>query len=956
MVSVDRCGSGGDLEGGSMTVKKFRRRLSLFVVLGVIASALANTPVAGAIELPDGFSVSTVASGLETPTSVSFGADGTIYVSEKRGRVYAMDGPDDDTPSLVVNLQSRVHNNGDRGLIGLASDPSNASLIYVGYSLDRLPTGGPIPAYGTATSNFDPCPNSDTIGCPALSRVSRINVTTGSETVLFEGHCQQFPFHSIGDVLFDADGHLVVTFGDGSTGSFVEYGQRDNLCGDPGGPVGADLSSPTTEGGQARSQDILTRSDPTGVHGSVLRVNVADFSPVAANPLAGDGETNVERMMATGFRNPFRAVIDPVTGTYYVGNVGGAGREEIQAFSPGTFTNSGWPCYEGAGTTQNTFWLTTDICDQLIASGDHDAPLFAYLRNVPIVAGEDCSNGGLSISGLAMNRSGFGTGAMNGALFFTDYTRNCIWYLPSDGQGGVNASPVLFASDVGGLVDIAFGPDGALYGVDIIGDRLIRLSSADGPQPPVANLSVLPIAGAAPRTVSLDASGSFDPNPGDTLSYDWDVDDDGTVDRQGETATFTYATEGSYTVRLTVTDDTGRQATATSTIVFGGQPIAEITEPADGRTFRVGAVVPVKSTLTGVDGQPLPASAATWELILHHCIPGGGCHTHGLDAVDRANGTFVMPDHEYPSNVELVLTVTDPNGGVTVEQTEATYRTVDVDVRSTPLGAPVLVGSTEENTPFTREVAVGATTSVSVADPLTFNGSNFGFDRWRLDGAVAGQSPALEFAPVTDVALSADFAGDVDDERPTTPRGLRTAPTPGGVGLTWTASADNVAVAGYQIYRSTNGTLGSLLTTVAATTTWVDTDVVSGTTYTYAVRAVDAASNVSWRSNLSTETAGGVAADDERPSTPRGLRTSGQPWGVQLTWSASTDNVAVTGYVIYLSTDGTLGEPWRTVGGDVLSFDHGEAEPGVIYTYAVRALDAAGNVSWRSNLSSADRG
>ncbi len=935
-----------------MAATRKRSRATIALVVAVLASAVLNVPAGAAVDLPDGFSVNTVASGFDSPTSVAFGNDGAVYVTEKRGRVLKLDGPNDATPTLVRNLQAQVHNNSDRGLTGLAADPFDSNTIYIGYSLDRLPSGGPVPAYGTAVSGYDPCPNSATTGCPALSRVSRLDVTTGAETVLFEGHCQQFPFHTIGDLLFDTSGRLIVTFGDGSTGSFVEYGQRNNLCGDPGGPVGADLTSPTTEGGQARSQDILTRNDPTGVHGSVLRVDRSTFDASPANPLAADGEENVARMVATGFRNPFRATVDPTTGRYYVGNVGGAGREEIQAFMPETFTNGGWPCYEGFGTTQNTFWLTTDICNQLIASGDHDAPLFAYERNTPIVAGENCSNGGLSISGLAMNRSGFGTPAMNGGLFFTDYTRECLWYLPSDGQGGVTTTPRLFATGTGGLVDLAFGPDGALYAVDIIGQRLLRFSSGTGPQPPVAALDVVPIAGAEPRTVSLDGSSSFDPNPDDTLSYAWDVDDDGVTDRSGVTSSYTFGADGTYTVRLTVTDNTGLSSSATSTVVFGGEPIVQITEPSAGRNFRVGAIVPVKSTITTADGQPLASSTASWELVLHHCIPGADCHTHGLEAVNGANGVFVMPDHEYPSNVELILTVTDPNGGTTVERTDADYRTVDVDVTSQPTGVPVLVGSTEENTPFTREVAVGATTSVSVADPLIFGGATMGFAEWRLSGAFAGASRALEFAPSVNTSLQAVYDVVVDDQRPSPPRGLATTSVGGGIQLDWTGSTDDVGVTNYFVYRSANGTLGPLLTTISATTSWLDDTTAPGTAYTYAVRAGDAAGNISWRSNLSTATSGGGALDTERPTPPTGLRTFARPGAVDLTWNPSSDNVGVVQYVIHRSTNGGFGSPYRTVDGDTLQFGDGSVAAGVTYTYAIKSVDAAGNTSWRSNLSS----
>lgn len=929
------------------------RRSFAVLVVGALAGSLLYQPAGAAVQLPDGFSVHTVAGGFDSPTSVAFGADGSIYVTEKRGRILSLDGPDDDTPSLVLNLQSRVHNNSDRGLTGLAADPFDSNLVYVGYTLDRLPTGGPIPAYGTAVSNYDPCPNSATTGCPALSRVARIDVATGAETVLFEGHCQQFPFHTIGDLLFDTSGRLVVTFGDGSTGSFVEYGQRGNLCGDPPGPIGTDLAAPTTEGGQARSQDVLTRDDPTGVHGSVLRVNRTTFDPSAGNPRFADSEPNVARMVATGFRNPFRATVDPTTGRYYVGNVGGAGRDEIQSFTPATFTNGGWPCYEGFGTTQNTFWLTTDICQQLIASDDHDPPLFAYERNTPIVPGEACSNGGLSISGLAVNRSGFGTPAMNGGLFFTDYTRSCIWYLPSDGQGGVIADPRLFATGVGGLVDLAFGPDGDLYAIDILGDRLLRFSSGTGPQPPVAALEVVPVAGASPRTVSLDASNSFDPNPGDTLTYAWDVDDDGTTDRTGQTSSYTYASDGTYTVRLTVTDSTGRSSTASTVVIFGGEPIAQITEPSEGRIFRVGAVVPVKSTVTSADGQPLPSSAASWELILHHCIPGAGCHTHGLEGIEGANGVFVMPDHEYPSNVELVLTVNDPNGGVVVERADANYRTVDVDVSSQPSGVPVLVGSTEEATPFTRQVAAGSTTSVSVADPVLFGGQSLGFLRWRLGGAAGPTAPGFEFVPSIDTTLRAEFdSGGIDDERPSTPRGLRATVDGNNVRLDWSGSTDNVAVTNYVVYRSTDGGLGLPFATIGPVASWIDDSVAVGTTYTYAVRARDAAGNLSWRTNLASVSVTG-AVDTQRPSPPRGLQAFGRPTGIEITWKASTDDVGVVEYVIHRSTDGTFGPPWERVAGDVLRFDDPNATPGVTYTFGIKAVDAAGNTSWRSNLASA---
>ena len=64
---------------------------------------------------------------------------------------------------------------------------------------------------------------------------------TGTEQVLIEDWCQQFPSHSIGTLEFGADGTLYVSGGDGASFNFVDYGQDGNPvnpCGDPPGGVG----------------------------------------------------------------------------------------------------------------------------------------------------------------------------------------------------------------------------------------------------------------------------------------------------------------------------------------------------------------------------------------------------------------------------------------------------------------------------------------------------------------------------------------------------------------------------------------------------------------------------------------------------------------------------------------------------------------------------------------------
>jgi glucose/arabinose dehydrogenase len=114
------------------------------------------------------------------------------------------------------------------------------------------------------------------------------DTTTGSEEVLLEDWCQQYPSHSVGDLAFGADGALYASAGDGASFSFADYGQEGsppNPCGDPPGGVGAVLSPPRAGGGALRSQDLRTRDDPVGLDGSILRLKPSTGAPFPGNPL-----------------------------------------------------------------------------------------------------------------------------------------------------------------------------------------------------------------------------------------------------------------------------------------------------------------------------------------------------------------------------------------------------------------------------------------------------------------------------------------------------------------------------------------------------------------------------------------------------------------------------------------------------------------------------------------------
>src|SRR6185436_20336423 len=157
----------------------------------------------------------------------------------------------------------------DRGMLGMALDPNfpNNPYVYVLYTYDAA-IGGTAPRWGSPGATSDGCPTppgATSDGCVVSGRLSRLqangNVMTGTEQVLIEDWCQQYPSHSLGSLAFGADGALYVSGGDGASFNFTDWGQDGtpvNPCGDPPGPPGTALTPPTAEGGALRSQDVRT--------------------------------------------------------------------------------------------------------------------------------------------------------------------------------------------------------------------------------------------------------------------------------------------------------------------------------------------------------------------------------------------------------------------------------------------------------------------------------------------------------------------------------------------------------------------------------------------------------------------------------------------------------------------------------------------------------------------------
>jgi chitinase family 18 (EC:3.2.1.14) len=176
-----------------------------------------------------------------------------------------------------------------------------------------------------------------------------------------------------------------------------------------------------------------------------------------------------------------------------------------------------------------------------------------------------------------------------------------------------------------------------------------------------------------------------------------------------------------------------------------------------------------------------------------------------------------------------------------------------------------------------------------------------------------------------------------DTQAPSVPANLAASGvTQTTVDLSWSASTDNVGVTGYDIYQG-NTNIG----TVTGTSTQV-TGLTASTAYSFRVRARDAAGNISGYSNTVNITTASPP-DTQAPSIPANLAASNiTNTTVDLSWSASTDNVGVTGYDVYQGNTnlGTVAGTSTQVTGLTAA---------TAYSFRVRARDAAGNLSGYSN-------
>jgi chitodextrinase len=261
----------------------------------------------------------------------------------------------------------------------------------------------------------------------------------------------------------------------------------------------------------------------------------------------------------------------------------------------------------------------------------------------------------------------------------------------------------------------------------------------------------------------------------------------------------------------------------------------------------------------------------------------------------------------------------------------------------------------------TLSAAGTTTTSTNLSwSGATDNVAVTGYDVFRNGALIGSTTTATTFA-VTGLTASTvysftvkskDAAGNVspdsnsvgvttltpapDTTAPTAPSLTAAGTTTTSTNLSWSGATDNVAVTGYDVLR--NGALIGFTTTA---TTFAVTGLTASTAYTFNVRAKDAAGNVSLDSNTVSVTT--LTPDTTAPTAPTLSASGTTQTTTNLSWTAATDNVAVTGYDI-LRNGALIGSTTTATTFAVTGLTASTA-----YTFNVRAKDAAGNVSLNSN-------
>ncbi|WP_406172326.1 PQQ-dependent sugar dehydrogenase [Streptomyces canus] len=614
------------------------------------------------------------------PMSLAVLPDRSVLHTSRDGELRITDAAG--TTRLAGKLD--VYSHDEEGLQGVGVDPQFATnrFIYLYYAPPLNTPAGDAPETGTA-ADFAPF--------DGVNRLSRFVLKTdgtldaASETKIIDipatrGIC----CHVGGDIDFDAAGNLYLSTGDDSN------------------PFQSDGFTPIDERANRNPAFDAQRTagNTNDLRGKILRIKVnadGSYAIPDGNLFAPGTDKTRPEIYAMGFRNPFRFSVDMETGIVYVGDYGPdagaadpargpAGQVEFaRVTAPGNF---GWPYCTGDNDAYVDYDFATGTSG---ASFDCAAPKNNSPHNTGLTGLPPAQAAWIPYDNGSVPE--FGTGsespmggpvyhydpaldspmkfpeAYDGDFFAGEFGRRWIKRITSDDNGTVQSINDIPWTGTQ-VMDMAFGPDGALYVLDygvswFGGDEnsaLYRIENATDGHSPVAQASADRTSGQAPLRVRFSSEGTSDQD-GDALTYSWNFGDGGTSTVANPT--HKYTKNGTYTATLTAKDASGRTGSAGVQIVVGNTaPKVTLELPQDGQLFSFGDAIPFKVRVSDPeDGRSIDCTKVKVTFVLGH-----DSHGHPVTSANGCTGTIQTSadgGHDEDANIFGVMDAeyTDNGGG-----------------------------------------------------------------------------------------------------------------------------------------------------------------------------------------------------------------------------------------------------------------------------------------------------
>lgn len=424
-------------------------------------------------------------------SSVKFSPLGEALVAEKGGRLVYFRSQRAHSGTVLTtsagsDLSSDTLASSDLGLGGIAFDPQWPRRPYV-YALhtanDKLP-----PASGKWLNSDCSYPSK----CAVQSKLERLTIGQRwvgghftpyikARKTLVQDWCTLGLTHAVGDIRFDRSGYLLASAGDGSLEVDAPADIRA-ACG---------AHRDVTYAGNAGAQDALDADVAPSLNGKIIRIDPDTGAGAPGNPWASSSDANRRRIIALGFRNPYRMVLTPGGSSLMVGMIGYQTRESLWTIPLAprlkTVLNAGWPCSE-AGARPNIPAAADPICSapsrlpatalQPTLTWQHDQPLDP---NGPCPASSPSAAMGVAYA----PRSRAASPDYRGSLIFSDYGLGCVW---SKKQG---AAPTVMAMfDRHTIRALETAPNGEVTFADYLHGSIRKFTFA-GARPRAPHVAVL---------------------------------------------------------------------------------------------------------------------------------------------------------------------------------------------------------------------------------------------------------------------------------------------------------------------------------------------------------------------------------------------------------------------------------------------------------------------------------